>query len=187
MGSIFVLLLILVVVCFGLFFLYRGVSVLARARARAKEQGTSFSEALSEVRAEEKTLSDETVANLRGEMRKTVSLRRESFDPGTGEVYESKPRAHKNSLEEWENTLVTLWEGNLLVEFTYQSRGKPKERRKVELYKVVEDARGDRYFYGYCQKRRDCRHFNTLWFQTMVLHKGRRLDVDDFMYEILDM
>lgn len=88
------------------------------------------------------------------------------------------------SLNEWESDLADLWEGVLEIEFTYESR-KGRERRRVSLYKVRKNSRGNVYLYGHCERANKNRSFNIDYITTKILHKSKRYDVDDFLCDFL--
>lgn len=107
------------------------------------------------------------------------------YDSDTGEVYDSSPDTRYSGLSDWEEDLEPLWSGNVLAEFTYQARGKKRERRKVEVHQVLEDSRGKMYLQGHCQLRDAQRTFDVNRITTKVLCGSKRYDVDDFLFDKL--
>jgi len=174
-------LVLLVAFVFTVWALFQSVSNHRKAKRIMAEKGVSYKHACNVLKAEYKRKATEKI-QIKSKPSPTADC-----DIETGEVYDEAPRQYINNIEEWKSTLKSLWEGNELVQFTYKTRGKPKERRKVELHKVFEDHKGDIFFYGFCQLRQDDRHFNIAWIQTMILHKGKRHEVNDFLYDVLEL
>ncbi|SMF94445.1 WYL domain-containing protein [Methylomagnum ishizawai] len=71
----------------------------------------------------------------------------------------------------WQRSLRPVWTGYpKSVEFTYKDRDGKKERRKVNVSKVLVSDRMNVYLYGYCQARQDYRTFAIHRIESKIRH-----------------
>jgi hypothetical protein len=64
-----------------------------------------------------------------------------------------------NALEKWEDTLNTLWQGRLDVQYEYTNRSGVITARRVTISKLSISDTGEEYLTGFCSLREDTRHF----------------------------
>jgi hypothetical protein len=107
-----------------------------------------------------------------------------NYDPETGEVRDDATYHESQKFADWEASLVQLWHGSIDIEFTYESRS-GRTRRKVTLQKVMRNDRGSIYLRGYCHVREEIRTFSRDSIATMILVKGKRYEVEDFVTDFL--
>jgi len=93
------------------------------------------------------------------------------------------PKKYK-SLNDWKDDTATLWEGRpRKVSFTYKPHHdyKPKERRTVQVKRVLKDGRGYLYLQGLCEKRDEQRTFRIENITTMIMDGGKRYEIPDWL------
>ena len=82
---------------------------------------------------------------------------------------------------------VTIWQGTApTIEFTYESFGGEKTRRKVDVTSVLFDKDSeDIYLKGICHLRNEERSFRGWNIQTMLLCKSQRYYLEEWLTEVL--
>jgi len=193
MKALAVAVFILLMFCLFIFCLWRIISITPRAWRRRHESG--FWAATNAVAKEDRerflarqkekaqAKAESKPKGKRLEFRIGVSSSTD-YDPETGEVYDDASYHENKKFEEWEASLVKLWNGSLDIEFTYESRS-GRTRRKVTLQKVMRNESGRIYLRGYCHVREEIRTFSRDSIATMILVKGKRYEVEDFVTDFL--
>jgi hypothetical protein len=72
------------------------------------------------------------------------------------------PRAEQpksNALEQWEDSLDTIWQGRLDMQFEYVNRSSELTARQVTVNRLSIADTGEEYLTGFCHLREDTRHF----------------------------
>jgi len=180
MKALVVAVVILLLLGVSFFCLGRAVSVARRAWKRRNEGG--FWAAQKAVAKED---HESYLARKQAKAQSRAGSHLASgYDPETGEVYDDAISNQSKRLEEWEASLVHLWRGSIDIEFTYESRSE-RTRRKVTLQNVLRNERGNIYLRGFCHAREDTRTFSRDSIATMLLVKGKRYDVEDFVVDVL--
>ena len=90
------------------------------------------------------------------------------------------------SIARWRKELKIAWEGNpVFCEFSYESNSGERTRRQVSIRQLLLGKYNKLYFFGLCHLRDEDRTFNTDNITSKILHKGKRWDVTDWIYDVL--
>jgi hypothetical protein len=193
MKKLFVAVFILSMLCLFFICLWRIISTGRRGWKRRKEGG--FWAAMNAVAKEDRErflASQQAKAQAKSNAKpkgKRLEFRigvtsSSDYDPETGEVHDDATYHESQNFADWEASLVQLWHGSIDIEFTYESRS-GRTRRKVTLQKVMRNDRGSIYLRGYCHVREEIRTFSRDSIATMILVKGKRYEVEDFVTDFL--
>lgn len=79
---------------------------------------------------------------------------------------------------------ITLWTGDILIEFSYAEKGESKKRYRVQLRRVIVRDVHRLHLRGVDQATGEEASFFLYGIKTMILVKGKRLELDEFMDEL---
>ncbi len=88
----------------------------------------------------------------------------------------------ESSLAKWKSSLKLVSNGmGETIEFTYESRDGERSRRIIDLHGILQAANERMYFSGYCHTEKEDRTFNIDSITTMIKHKSKRYEVDEYL------
>lgn len=136
----------------------------------------SSQQKLKETASEE---FEKSIKKARKESQSTLAKLQEKLDADT--LNDDASSDGYQDLNDWKENLKLICEGNKeTVEFTYQSSGGKRKRRKIDVLKLLESSDGRFYIEGFCHSRKSQRSFNLYNITSMIAYKSARYEVPEY-------